>query len=119
MATLSQVLVFANTYLFPSLLMSPREIIFIVIHKLTMCTPHDLTKTKQVTMTTIKQPILIRKTIMTPNGLSLSLPDFKVNISKASKSSFEFYTKKNSKAIIINSPPINNTGKVEDHFRNS
>lgn len=41
MATLSQVLVFANTYLFPSLLMSPREIIFIVIHKLTMCTPHD------------------------------------------------------------------------------
>ena len=119
MATLSQVLVFANTYLFPSLLMSPREIIFIVIHKLTMCTPHDLTKTKQVTMTTIKQPILIRKTIMTPNGLSLSLLDFKVNISKASKRSFEFYTKKNSKAIIINSPPINNTGKVEDHFRNS
>ena len=47
-------------------------------------------------MTTIKQPVLIRKTIMTPNGLSLSLPDFKVNISKASKSSFEFYKKKNS-----------------------
>lgn len=44
-------------------------------------------------MTTIKQPVLIRKTIMTPNGLSLSLPDFKVNISKASKSSFEFYNK--------------------------
>ena len=44
MATLSQVLVFANTYLFPSLLMSPREIIFIVIHKLTMCTPHDSQK---------------------------------------------------------------------------
>ena len=56
---------------------------------------------------------------MTPYGLSLSLPDFKVNISKASKSSFEFYKKKNSKAIIINSPSINNTGKVEDHFRNS
>lgn len=86
MATLSQVLVLANTYLlYLNYIYCDSQTYYVYAPR--------LTKTEQVTMTTIKQPVLIRKTIMTPNGLSLSLPDFKVNISKASKSSFEFYNK--------------------------
>jgi len=50
---------------------------------------------------------------ITPNGLSLSLLDFNVTISKDGKSSFEFY-KKNSKETTLRSPPISNTGKVKD-----
>ena len=55
----------------------------------------------------------IQKPEITPNGLSLSLLDFNVTISKDGKSSFEFY-KKSSKETTIRSPPISNIRKVKD-----
>lgn len=51
----------------------------------------------------------IEKLEITPNGLSLSLLDFKVTVSKDGKSSFEFYKKKDSKETTIQSPSISNT----------
>ena len=57
----------------------------------------------------------IEKPETTPNGLSLSLIDFKVTISEDGRSSFEFY-KKNSQETTIRTPPISHTQEIKDQL---
>ena len=57
----------------------------------------------------------LEKPETTPNGLSLSLLDFKVTISKDGKSSFEFY-EKNSQETTIRTPSISYTQEIKDQL---
>ena len=58
----------------------------------------------------------IEKPETTPNGLLLSLLDFKVSISEDGRSSFEFYTQKNSQVTTIRTPPISHTQEIKDQL---
>ena len=59
----------------------------------------------------------IEKPEITPNGLSLSLLDFKVTISIDGQSSFEFKKKKTQqKKNNFRPPPISDIGKVKDQL---
>ena len=57
----------------------------------------------------------IEKPETTPDGLSLSLLDFKVTVSKDGKSSFEFYNKSAKKTVIC-SPQVSHTQEIKDQL---